>query len=463
MFAQNPKQATRTRNYFSPNIHIPAITVSWQIAKDAQLQFVSSAVLGTRSSVLFDKQANVADTINLFTNQYNNRQVDIDQFKSFTYELRWLQSYRIGQQKHHLAAGLQFMNNDLHRRQLGKGTTGNYYDLSLVSPVWGRDLHFKTKNLAVYAENSWAVTKQLSLTGGVRIEAGHSDMSGQITYYPSNQIPLQLKHNFPLFGAAMAYKFKKLGEYYMGWSQSYRPMIFKDLIPASVYEKVDANLKDATGFNAEMGWRGQYKNLRWDISAFLLRYNNRFGTIANLDEQGQLYTWRTNVGNSVTKGLELFTQADWVIGKQSFISTFITASYMHARYISGQIKSGNSNVDLEGKKVESAPDWMFKTGATIRKQRFSFSALYSYTGETFADPINTLQPTPATGAVGLVPAYQLMDITVTYKVMKAVELKCSVNNLFNVSYFTKRPLFYPGPGIWPSDGRNISATVIMKL
>lgn len=463
MFMQNPQQATRSRNYFSPNIYIPSITIHWQISTNAQLQFVSSAVLGKRNSVLFDKPANIPDTINSITNQYNNRQVDIDQFKSFTNELRWLQTYRIGSQKQYLAAGLQYMNNNMHRRQLGKGTTGTDYDLSLVNPTWGRDLRFQTKNIAFYAENCWTISKQLSVTSGMRIEAGRSDMSGVITYYPANQIPLQLKHNFPLFGAALAYKFKKAGEYYLGWSQSYRPMIFKDLIPASVYEKVDANLKDASGFNAEMGWRGQYKNIRWDLSAFLLHYNNRFGTIVDLDEQGQLYTRRTNVGNSVTKGIELFSQADWVMGKQSFISSFITASYMHARYVSGQIKSGNSNVSLVGKKVETAPDLMFKVGTTFHKQRFSISVLYSFTGESFADPLNTLQPTVGTGAVGWVPSYQLVDLTATYTVMKAVILKCSVNNLFNESYFTKRPLFYPGPGIWPSDGRNISATVTLKL
>ena len=37
---------------------------------------------------MFDKPTNVADTINKATNQYNNRQVDIDNFNSYTAELR---------------------------------------------------------------------------------------------------------------------------------------------------------------------------------------------------------------------------------------------------------------------------------------------------------------------------------------------------------------------------------------
>jgi hypothetical protein len=32
-------------------------------------------------------------------------------------------------------------------------------------------------------------------------------------------------------------------------------------------------------------------------------------------------------------------------------------------------------------------------------------------------------------------------------------LRFGLNNLTDKQYFTKRPLFYPGPGVWSSDGR----------
>lgn len=34
-----------------------------------------------------------------------------------------------------------------------------------------------------------------------------------------------------------------------------------------------------------------------------------------------------------------------------------------------------------------------------------------------------------------------------------------VGNALDVRYFTKRPTFYPGPGVWPSDGRALRLTV----
>jgi Fe(3+) dicitrate transport protein len=41
--------------------------------------------------------------------------------------------------------------------------------------------------------------------------------------------------------------------------------------------------------------------------------------------------------------------------------------------------------------------------------------------------------------------------------------RLGVNNLTNEQYFTKRPTMYPGPGIWPSDGRSIVGSVVVRL
>lgn len=463
MFNANPRQATRTRNYFNPDIHVPSFTLNWKVSPTATMQWVMSAVLGKRNSVMFDKPANIADTINTSLQTFNNRQVDIDGFNSYTSELRWLQYYTIFRRPATLATGIQYMHNNLHRQQLGKGTTGTDFDLSLVTPGWGRDMHFKTNNFALYAEQKIQLSKTFSMNAGFRVESGRTDMSGVITYYPSNEIPLQIKHQFPLFGVNLLNHFDNNSEIYAGWSTAYRPMIFKDLIPASVFEKVDPNIKDAKGFNAEAGYRGSWKFLRWDISAFLLRYNNRFGTIAETDNNGNFYTYRTNTGNSLSKGIECFVSGDWLIREKFRISVFTSTAIMHARYTSGSLKSGNSNVALDGNHVEAAPDFISRNGFSLRYRKASFSVLYSYTAKSFADPLNTVTPPAATGAVGVVPGYGLLDMNVSFRITPQFEIRCSGNNLANKQYFTKRPLFYPGPGIWSSDGRSANITLMFRL
>lgn len=463
MFHADPQQATRSRNYFSPDIHVPSITIKWDISNATKLQFISSAVLGKRNSVMFDKPANVNDTINASTLQYNNRQVDIDNFNSYTNELRLLHSYKAAHQVHTLSAGIQYMNNDLHRTQLGKGTTGSDYDLTLVTPGWGRDLHFKTTNWAFFAENKFQLTNSFSVSAGARVESGITHMNGLITYYPDNQIPVTISHRFPLFGISFSYKHSEKMEWYGGWSQSYRPMLFKDIIPASLFEKVDPALKDAKGYNAEGGFRGGWKFLRWDINAFILKYNNRFGTLALTDNNGNFYTYRTNIGNSLTKGVEVLLQGNWLTRSKWWFSVFTSTAFANARYKNASVKSGNSNINVSGNKVESAPDIISRNGFTIRYKKINFSALYSYTSETYADALNTKTPQKGTGAVGLVPSYGLLDINMGFRFFKAVEWRIGCSNVLDKTYFTKRPLFYPGPGIWPSEGRNWSTTFSIRL
>lgn len=462
-FLSDPKQASRSRNYFNPDIHIPSISLNWQFSSRTRISISTSAVLGNRNSVLFDKPANISDTINQLTGQYNNRQVDIDRFNSYTSEIRLLQDYSTGKQMSTIVAGVQYMNNKLYRTQLGVGSTGNDYDIGLVSPGWGRDLQFATKNIAVFAENKFQVNKQLSFTVGARIENGHTQLSGTINYYPENKIPMYISHNFPLYEAGFLYKLKDNLQFYGGWAQAYRPMIFKDLIPGSVYEKVDPNIRDASGYNAEIGFKGSRKYVNWDISAFVLRDNNRFGTLAQPDVNGTLYLYRTNIGNSLSKGLEMYFQANWIVSKKTSYSFFTATSLMQARYTEAFVKSGNTNKDIRGNKVESAPDIISRNGLTFKQNKLQISLLYSYTASTYADALNTESPPVSTGAVGLVPAYGIWDMNVSMKFLKKLECKINISNLLDKHYFTKRPMFYPGPGIWPSDGRNFTCSLGLKL
>jgi Fe(3+) dicitrate transport protein len=156
-------------------------------------------------------------------------------------------------------------------------------------------------------------------------------------------------------------------------------------------------------------------------------------------------------------------QADWLLSKKVVLSIFTSTAFVHARYTKAIVKSGNANINVEGNRVESAPDIITRNGATIRYRKINFSVLYSYTGKTFADALNTVQPLKTTGAVGVVPAYGLLDVNASFRFSKNLEARLNVNNVANKQYFTKRPTFYPGPGVWPSDGRNYSMSFVVRL
>lgn len=460
MFTNDPRQSTRSRNYFNPDIYLPSLTLDWKIDAKTKLNFISSAVLGSRSSVQFLAFANVADTINPATNQYKNRQVDIDNFHSYTFDLRLTREYNIMKLKNVLATGLRYVNNDLHRRQLGKGTTGSDFDLSITGD-FGRDLHSKTQNLSFFLENMIEFTPQFSVSSGFRVEKGTTDMSGTISYLSSEKVPGQIIHSFPLFGISSQYKLDNQNRIYGGISQAYRPVIFSDVIPLSPLERTDPNLKDASGYNAEIGMSGKYKTwLQYDVSYFLLQYNNRIGSQA-LTENGQSYILKTNTGSSLTKGIEAYIELIPLSTTKSKLSFFTATSYFDAEYLKGSLIISNENKDIKGNKLETVPKWISRNGVQFRYRTFGATLQYSYVAESFSDALNTVKPS-ADGAKGIVPAYGVLDFNTSLRINQNYTFKLGVNNITNEQYFTKRPTGYPGVGVWSSDGRSIVGTIVIK-
>lgn len=91
-----------------------------------------------------------------------------------------------------------------------------------------------------------------------------------------------------------------------------------------------------------------------------------------------------------------------------------------------------------------------------------FMGWVSVVRHSTADALNIVKPS-ATGAVGLVPSYGVLDLNSTIRVADNVVVRISANNIMNEHYFTKRPAFYPGPGVWSSDGRSFNCMIGFKV
>jgi Fe(3+) dicitrate transport protein len=454
-FLENPRRSTRTRNYFNPDILLPSITLDWKISKNLSVNWITSAVLGLRNSVQFIGFANQPDTILASTGTYAPRQVDIDQFNSKTSEVRLRYNHPVGT----LIAGTRYINNDLHRRQQGRGTVGTDFNLEVENNYFRRDVHLLTENIAFFVEHLWKAGKRLEITSGVRIERGTSQMQGTIDYYPEEQIPQTIYHSFPLFALGAQYQLKQSSQVYGGWSQAYRPVIFADLIPPTVLDKTDPALRDAYGHNLELGLRGMLHNrLRYDFNYFQILYQNRVGTQLLSDETGASYLWKTNIGTSRTQGIESYLELGLVQSSFLKMSIFSATSFMEGKYLSGSIRKGNENINLTGNTLETVPKWISRNGLQIAYRRAQLLLQGSYVSSSFSDPLNTLEPT-SNGAAGLVPAYTLWDLNLAFRIHPLFQLKMGVNNLTNQQYFTKRPTGYPGQGVWSSDGRGFMLTL----
>jgi Fe(3+) dicitrate transport protein len=265
-----------------------------------------------------------------------------------------------------------------------------------------------------------------------------------------------------LAGAGTEVKVSANSKIYSNIAQAYRPVLSSDLLPPATTDVIDQNLKDASGYNFDLGYRGSIGNFfTFDVDYFYLDYANRIGVITQRNNAGNTYQFRTNLGRSVSQGFEGYIEfsptSAWIKDKKwGNLSVFASLAAIQAEYrdfktttvVNGQIIEGN----LSGKKVENAPSKINRYGVTYSKKGLSVTWQMSDIGSAFADASNTLTPNAA-ATTGLIPAYQVHDISGSYKFKKWAQLKFGVNNLTDTRYFTRRAGGYPGPGLLPADGR----------
>lgn len=453
MFYENPRQATRTRNYFNPDIYLPSLQMVWQAGKNTLITWVTSAVLGQRNSVQFIGFADKPDLPDPNTGIFSARQVDRDFFNSYTSELRLRQDYSIGKKKAILAVGIQAISNSLNRKQLGVGTTGSDFDLT-ISPVgYGRDLWYRTRNLALFAENLFFLGDRWTMSPGFRVEYGVTNMSGYISYLDDQDIPRSIEHQFPLFGVQTQYQLASQHWVYGGWSQAYRPVIFADVIPATALDRINPDLQDSRGHNAEIGVRGSFGDwFQYHLTAFEVYYQNRIGSVVLTDNQGMDYVLKTNTGTSRTLGLESYLEVRFVQTPSATLSLFSSTSLMDGVYLEGTAVVGGEEVNLKGNKLETVPGLISRNGLQASWRKWTLVFQQSYVGESYSDALNTEEPA-ANGSRGIAPAYNLFDINLSFRFSNRILIRAGIQNLTDEQYFTKRPSGYPGPGVFPSDGR----------
>jgi Fe(3+) dicitrate transport protein len=462
-FSTNPQQSTRSRNWFSTPWFIPSAHLEYIANESTKLSVKTFGLIAHRSSVGFVKSANITD-------DNSKRQVDIDKYNNLGVEARLLHDYKVLNKKWTVATGLRYYDGNIDRFQLGTGSPDNNVNFSLVEGDYGRALDFNNNNFSVFAENVFRVSKRLLFTGGLRLETITSDMEGRLT--SGVLAPINRNRQFVLFGGGLEYHIGSGTEVYSNLSQAYRPILISDLTPPATTDVIDENLYDARGYNYDLGYRGKIGSfLQFDADVFYLKYGNRIGTITKFNELGKSYQFRTNLGESVSKGTEVYVEMDFfnlldLSSKIGYLSGFASLSYIDARYtslISTSLVNGKIIENrMDGNRVENAPQNINRFGASYRKSGFSATWQMSSIGDAFADASNEVKAN-ATATTGLIPAYMVQDLSVSFQFLKNYNLKAGVNNLNNSVYFTRRAGGYPGPGILPADGRNWYISAGIKI
>jgi Fe(3+) dicitrate transport protein len=466
LFAIEPSLSLRSRNWFNVPWLIPQMELSFKPDSNTSFTLSVFGLIGERNSVGFTADLLHPDTLNTTTGLYTNRRLDRDAYQNYGSEMRFRKNWSTNRNMHFLAAGMRYFKGNTRRQQDGKGSTGKNFDLTLEPEGdFKRDLNFITTNAAFFAENQFNLGKHFSVSPGFRVEMLTQQANGRLGMINNEAIPLDgaPQTRFVLLGGFSAeYKLKEETEIYGGLNKNFRPVLYSDITPPATTDTVDAKLKDASGYTAELGYRKRTNWLYSDISLFYLLYNNRIGTLAIAGPLGGTRQFRTNIGTSVSMGAEYLVEVSIPkmiqpgCCKEWDIKIFASGTYQNAEYTRlPKTKLNNSLIEtteLRGNKVEYAPDWILRSGLNFKWCSFELGGQISNTSEVFASADNNSESS-ANGNDGLIPAYTVVDINLAYTVKQFV-IKAGINNLFNERYFTRRAGGYPGPGILPAEARN---------
>jgi Fe(3+) dicitrate transport protein len=467
MFNENPRQANRERNWFDVNWNLFALYFNHEFDSSSAFNIRIFGLRAHRYAIGF--RPNRVATID------NGSERDLlkGEFKNYGAEARYLKRYVMLRTPMVFLGGVRYykgFNNSVQ----GLGSKGKDADFKFINTQNGilSDYDFPNDNVSVFAENILYINDYLSITPGLRYEYIHTradgfyntvqfDLAGNIINSTRTNEARDNARKFLIGGIGFSYKPTLPIEVYSNVSQNYRSITFSDMRITNPSQVIDPGLNDEHGYSLELGARSHgTKLVTYDLSGFLLNYNNRIGEVQYYDASNRVLRLRTNVGRAVMTGVETYVESDLVNvlyrkPRKLSMVLFLNMAYIHSGYVSSLLPG------IKGKQVEFVPDLNVKSGLRVGNKNLKGSLQVSYLSEQFTDATNAVDG-GVSAVVGLIPAYYVMDASMSYQ-WRRLKIEMTLNNVTNNMFFTRRATGYPGPGIIPSDGRALFFTLGYRI
>lgn len=466
MFEENPMQSIRDRNWFQVNWNVAAATVNGKLSKNLTLNSKTFVLKAERAALGFLGNITRSDTM-------GKRDLILGEFLNIGNETRLIQRFNLQSNPGAVLLGARLYRGNTRNRQ-GKATGFDGPDFSFIQPenLEGSDYRFPSSNVSLFSEVLIPLSGCWYLTPGIRYEYIRTENNGY--YLMENRHPLtnevlfseqvQSSSSNPrsllLAGLGTTYRCFEDAELYGNISQNYRAINFSDVRVVNPNLVIDSNLTDEHGYTVDLGFRGKFLKdaLVIDASAFMMMYRNRIGEVLMQVDNRSIKRVRTNISDARFAGLEVFEELDItkVIAKKSRLKLtwYNNVALVNARYLNSEESA------FENKRVENVPAINYKTGLSLRKERFGAGLQLNHVSDQYTDATNTEFFPDATS--GLIPAYTVMDLSMNYT-WKRFTLEGSINNLTDQVYFTRRATGYPGPGIIPAERRMFFMTLQVKI
>ena len=456
-FKEDAFQSKRTRNWFSIDWNLYALLLDKQFGNGMKLNARIFALDAGRKSVGDLSRPNRPDPS-------RNRDLISGEFNNYGTEVRLLQNYKVKGMPATILIGTRLYRGG-NKSMQGFSSAESDADFSFLNPesVGVSSYTHPGNNGALFIENIFRLPYGLSVIPGLRYEAIQTTADGfyknrlisggRLIFEDTVFVSRSEFRHFPLFGIGVSKKFKAL-ELLGNITQNYRSINFSDITVTNPNLRIDPNLTDESGYNTDITLRGYLvpKVFWMDVSLFYLGYNNRIGiaeTVVNTNGANQLVAYRTNIGKAYSRGLESYFRLSILDVLRVKSTNWGVDAFVNYSFIDGVYLEGLSS--FVGNKLEFVIPHIFKTGLTAEYKAFYASYQYSYQSEQFTDANNSRLVSDATR--GVVPQFSLHDVSMGYA-NGNLSIKLTMSNLADRTYFTRRALSYPGPGIITGEPRS---------
>lgn len=467
-FEEDASQSNRSGNWFQVNWNVFALRFEHKFSTNTELSSQFFGLYAQRNALGYLQNISYSEDQ---LEQVINRDLILSTFKNFGNETKILHRYKLKNTISALLLGTRYYQGYTEKDQgFGPDGKGSNFTFNNKERENGSFYDFPSRNLSFFAENIFQINPLWSVTPGVRYEYIRTESDGFSQFQDPNDPNEIIKHNNSknlkrdvlLYGIGTSYKVSEFIETYANFSKNYRAVNFNDLYTINTNIVIDSNLTDESGYNVDIGFRGSVKDLlTFDASVYYLKYASRIGNIIEVDHSTfRPYTFKTNISDSRTFGIEVFTSLNlnsvFALPKNHSLRWFNNVTLQDGRYVNSDESS------IRDKKVELVPNFTLKTGLIYKIKDLSVSAMYSYVGEQFSDAENT-EIASQNALYGIIPSYHVADISVKYHVKKLFTIETGINNVLDEKYFTRRATGYPGPGIVPSPNRNFYLSLEKKF
>lgn len=469
MFANNPYQSNRSRNWFEVNWLLYNVRINHEISSQTRFDFNFFGLHASRNALGF--RTNRVDQPDAF----QERDLIKGVFDNYGFESRLIHNFSFFNKNSTALVGAKFYKANNSATQ-GPGSNGEGADFNFQNELYidypaQSSYNYPNLNTALFAEQLIYLNDRFSITPGIRLEhiktesTGYNktinlDAAGNVILNETNYNAEVRERSFALLGLGTSFKPNASVEIYNNISQNYRSVTFADISIINPAFEIDPEITDEKGYNVDMGIRGVFDELvNYDFSIFGLFYNKRIGLVPKVFPDGNIKSERSNVGNAVIYGLESLVDFN-ISNLLKLNSNFSSRLFFNTSIIESEYTSSQAN-GIEGNKVEFVPTLNFKTGFSFNYQKFSSSLLYSFVSQQYTDASNAVESN-LSGVVGSIPAYDVLDLSLAFD-YKSFTIETGVHNMLDEVYFTRRATGYPGPGIIPSPPRNYYFSVQYKF